>query len=375
MMNHVVRRGLEHASTRDFIKRAIQEGPHVEMPGWGIFILVTSFLVILVFMSLVDYSLKDVVATLAMVETPSAAITVSAARSEEGSKDDKESLLETGPTITLVHQMPITSSIRGTLRHLVSLAGGWARVRGIRSLYIYNLFFSITTGVISSLFPKFPGSLVIVAAASGAATANFHAAWTHKVISMPTTLSMFQRIPARSEWKVLAPAAAVAAAMPYVSLYIMSGFAVLLGLDRINPERVQLYSGADFCWLLSRFAIMFVLALSCTLFICLPAMVTQIRVEASILPEEQDTIVPFDRTFNGKVVAKILGGTGSIGFMDAWRSFNWEARIRLIKVYVKAFFIITGMLVALGFIMFFEAWAIAGSALSKAVQQYQAQGN
>ena len=64
-----------------------------------------------------------------MIETPSAAITVSAAHTEEGSKSDKEALLETGPTITLVHQKPITSSIRGTFRHLVSLAGGWSRVR------------------------------------------------------------------------------------------------------------------------------------------------------------------------------------------------------------------------------------------------------
>jgi len=371
MMNTVVRRGLEHPNTINLIKRAANEGPNVELPGWGIFILVTSFIVIFVFLSLVDYSLKDVVATLAMVETPSAAITVSAAQTEQGTKQDKEGLLETGPTITLVHQKPITSSIRGTLRHLVSIAGGWARVRGLRSLYIYNFCFSIANIIISKVLPRFPGSLVIVAAASGALTANIHAAWTHKVIAMPNNTRIFARIPARSEWKVLAPAAAVAAAMPYISLYIGQGFAVLFGLHRLNQENIQTFSGAQYAWLITRFVLMFIIALSCTLFICLPAMVTQVRVEASILPEEQDTIVPFDRTFKGKVVAKILGGTGSIGFLDAWRSFNWEARIRLIKVYIKAFFITTGMLIALAFVLLFETWAIMGPAFGKAVQNAQ----
>jgi hypothetical protein len=225
--------------------------------------------------------------------------------------------------------------------------------------------------IISNILPRLPGSLVIVAAASGALTANIHAAWTHKVIAMPNDTRIFARIPARSEWKLLAPAAAVAAAMPYVSIYIGQGFAVLLGLDRLNQENIQTFSGAQYAWLMARFVLMFIIALSCTLFICLPAMVTQIRVEASILPEDQDTIVPFDRTFNGKVVAKILGGTGSIGFLDAWRSFNWEARIRLIKVYIKAFFIVTGLLITLVFVMFFETWAIMGPAFGKAVQNAQ----
>jgi hypothetical protein len=304
-----------------------------------------------------------------MVETPSAAITVSAAHTEEGSKSDKEGLLETGPTMTLVHQKPITSSIRGTFRHLVSLAGGWSRVRGFRSFYIYNIFFGITHGLISNILPRFPGSPVIVASATGALLANLHASWTHKVIAMPTSVGFFKRIPARSEWKVLAPAAAAQTAMPYISIYIIQGFAILMGLDQLNQVNVGEYSGSQWTCLVVKLITMFVIVFACTIFICLPAMVTLIRVEASILPEEQDTIVPFDRTFNGKVVAKILGGTGSIGFMDAWRSFNWEARVRLIKVYVKAFFIVSAMLVVIVHALALEAWLVMGPALSKGLAQ------
>jgi hypothetical protein len=304
-----------------------------------------------------------------MVETPSAAITVSAAHTEQGSKSDKEALLETGPTITLVHQKPITSSIRGTFRHLVSLAGGWSRVRGFRSFYIYNLFFGLTHGLMTNILPQFPGSPIIAATATGALLANLHASWTHKVIAMPTSVGFFKRIPARSEWKVLAPAAAAQTAMPYISLYIIQGFAVLMGLNQMTQVNVGEYNGAQWACLIVKFITMFVIVFACTIFICLPAMVTQIRVEASLLPEEQDTIVPFDRTFNGKVVAKILGGTGSIGFLDAWRSFNWEARVRLIKVYIKAFFIVSGMLVVVAHALALEAWLIMGPSLGKALAQ------
>lgn len=57
MIDHVVRRGLEHASTLDFIKRAANEGPKAEIPGWGISLLVTTIFVITVFLCLVSCTL------------------------------------------------------------------------------------------------------------------------------------------------------------------------------------------------------------------------------------------------------------------------------------------------------------------------------
>ena len=56
-----------------------------------------------------------------------------------------------------------------------------------------------------------------------------------------------------------------------------------------------------------------------------------------MLPEEDESIVPFDRTFAGKVVPEIVGGTGSIGMLDAWKTFDIPSRIRLIKLYAKVF--------------------------------------
>jgi hypothetical protein len=255
-----------------------------------------------------------------MVETPSAAITISTP-DEPASKDEKEGLLETAPTMTLVHQKPLTSSIRGTVKHLVSQGGRLARYRGYGFHAVWALAFTFAGNVFETVIPHFvPFRLVIVSALAGALTANFHAAWTHKVVSMPSTTGFWARVPARSHWKVLAFPAAVCAAMPYVSLYVAKGAVMLLRLDRIDREDVRDFNGAEWTSLIARFVAVVVIAVSCTLFLCLPAIVTMVRVEASILPEDEDTIVPFDaqgrwwhwsRQLPGRVEELQLGGAPS----------------------------------------------------------------
>jgi hypothetical protein len=296
--------------------------------------------------------LNEVITTLCMVESPVAAITVSPSTQEPADKEEKEGLLETGPTITLVNQKPITSSIRGTIKHL----------------------FGLCSTFLSAALPHVPGQAVIVAAISGATVANVHAAWTHKIVSTPNDKKFLARLPSKSDWKTLALPAAIQAAMPYISLYLMCGVAMLMGLTNLDNENVAEYTGAQIACLVLRMLVVFVFAITCTLFLCLPAEVTLIRIEASILPEDQDTIVPFDRTFGGKVVSQMLGGTGKIGFLDAWRSFNWEARRRLIKLVLKVFFIVVGMMFVIMHVLLAEAFVVLGPALGKLLSQAKAEG-
>jgi hypothetical protein len=317
--------------------------------------------------------LNEVITTLCMVESPMAAITVSPSTHEPSDKgDEKETLLETGPTITLVNQKPITSSIRGTLRHLVANAGRFARFRGFQIHVLYHLLAGVVATFFSGALSMLPGQAVIGAALTGAALANIHAAWTHKVVGMPTEKTFWQRIPAKSHWKTLAVPAAIEAVMPYISLYLVAGVAMLLRLHKLEQENIT--TGAQWVGLVARFVTLFIFAITCTLFLCLPAVVTLIRIEASILPEDQDTIVPFDRTFGGKVVSKMMGGTGVVGFLDAWRSFNWEARRRLIKLFVKTLFIMTGIMLVVVHVLLFETVAIMGPTVGKYMAQMKHDG-
>jgi hypothetical protein len=315
--------------------------------------------------------INQVITTLCMVESPVAAITVSPSTHEVADKEEKEGLLETGPTITLVNQKPITSSIRGTIKHLVAHAGRFARFRGYRIHVLHGILFSLVSIFFSAALPLFPGQGLIVAAISGAAVANVHAAWTHKVVSTPTEKKFLARVPSKASWKTLALPAAINAAMPTLSLYLTIGVAMLMGLHKLDAQKVAESSGKGLACLAIRVLVTFVFAITCTLFLCLPAAVTLVRIEASILPEDEDTIVPFDRTFGGKVVSQMSGGSGKISFLNAWRSFNWEARRRLIKLAVKGFFIIMGMMFVVSHVIVAEVFVIMGPQMGKIMAEMQ----
>ncbi|KAF2036530.1 hypothetical protein EK21DRAFT_52132 [Setomelanomma holmii] len=374
MFTDLARRGLSHPNAVAYVKRAIagqNETPEgVEIPVWGGVLLYVTFMVGIVGVSLLSYMLNEVITTLCMVESPIAAITVSPSTHEPADKAEKETLLETGPTITLVSQKPITSSIRGTIKHLIAHAGRWARFRGYKIHVLHSILFSLVSTFFSAALPHIPGQIIFVAGLSGAAVANIHATWTHKVVSMSTDKSFCARLVPKSQWKTLALPAAIDAAMPYISLYLTCGVAMLMGLHKLDQENIAAYSSAQIACLAVRMLVTFVFMIACTLFLCLPAIVTLVRIEASILPEDQDTIVPFDRTFGGKIVSQMHGGSGKVGFLDAWRSFNWEARRRLIKLFVKVFFILFALVFVIMHVLIGEAMLVFGAdGLGKALRQ------
>lgn len=376
MLVELARRAVSHPHTATFVKRAVTiqhgEDNKVEVPTWGVVVVYLTFLVGVVGFSLLSYMLNHVIVSLCMVESPTAAITVTPSTHEPSVKEgEKETLLETGPTIELVSQKPITSSIRATVRHLVDNGGRLARFRGYRIYIFYHFLSSLVFTFFTGAFNFLPGQAILSAAITGALLARVHAAWTHKVVGMPTEQSFWKRIPNKSHWKTLALPAAIASAMPHISMYLTIGVVKLLGFTEKwdSSKQWEPVSCAEKIGNVARVLGVVIFAISCSLFLCLPAMVTLARVEASILPEDQDAIVPFDRTFGGKVVSKMMGGSGVVGFLDAWRSFNWEARRRLIKLFVKSFFILAGLLIVIAHVVAFEIFAIMGSQVGHLMAQ------
>jgi hypothetical protein len=97
-----------------------------------------------------------------------------------------------------------------------------------------------------------------------------------------------------------------------------------------------------------------------------PATMVFTRIAASMLPEEDETIVPFDRTFGGKVTPEILVG-GRVGILDAWNSFDWSSRIRYLKVIGKSLLINTAVGTVFGLILLGEVRLVLGDGFNKAV--------
>ena len=105
------------------------------------------------------------------------------------------------------------------------------------------------------------------------------------------------------------------------------------------------------------------LMLALFLLIQIPASVTLVRVAASMLPEEDETIVPFDRTFGGKTTPAIIGGQGKIGLVEAWRSFPWSSRMRLVKLMIKVALIVMACWILFTIVLVAEAHIMFGDRL------------
>jgi hypothetical protein len=120
-----------------------------------------------------------------------------------------------------------------------------------------------------------------------------------------------------------------------------------------------------------------VLFLSFALFILLeiPATVTAVRVAASMLPEEYETIVPFDRSFGGKVTPAIVGGSGKIGMLEAWKTFTWPSRIRLLKLVVKVFAIILTVWLLFCMVLVVEGHLLFGDKLAEIIKAVGGKGH
>lgn len=235
---------------------------------------------------------------------------------------------------TMVKGKPITSKIRTTIRYLVERAGWLSRWRGLSVFVVYAIAHSLTKSVLA--FPlmivSFGQPLIAHSLASliaSVALVPVSTTWVHIVISEPSPKRWWQRIPPMSTWKHVWVATVIVDVVTRLSFLIPLGCATLLGL--LNQDATSQHPAL----FLFKLAICGALGLITLVSLVVPSIVVLVRMQASLLPEEHESIVPFDRTYGGKVVPQILGGTGAISFTDAWKTFGMAARWRIVKLFFK----------------------------------------
>ena len=308
-----------------------------------------------------------------MIETP----TATAFKLEATESADTDDLLsgdKKGPAeedeLFLVKQKPITAKIRTTIKHLRAQAGRWSRFRGLGLAVVYNFVAGLLLNLLSGILPIQPLWAIFVPVV----LCRLHMTWTHIVISAPSSARWFQRIPsAKSMRNVLLPAA-VRAFTNQLALYLPGSLFLAFNLDRYtqDPSSWNSADNATLKLVLAKYLMVFAVWAAISLFIVFPADVTLKRVEASMLPEENESIVPFDRTFGGKVTPALVGGTGAVSMLDAWKTFDWAARIRLLKLYVKVFIIQVTVAILFTSTIMAEMRLAMGDDFQKAVKQAHA---
>ena len=258
------------------------------------------------------------------------------------------------PELLIVKSKPITATIRSTIRHLRAQAGRWSRFRGIVPAMVHHtlqiFLFALFSGVYSSLIIS-----TLAYVATSVILGGLNMAWTHIVISAPSRKRWWQRIPSVDRVKVIVIPTAVCAIAEQLYYHAPRQLCKAFGIMSYMNDPGHLLEGApqkiQKAVLLKGFLVVLV-AIITGVFIVIPATITLRRVQASMLPDEDEAIVPFDRTFNGKVQPVVAGGSGAVSMLDAWKTFDWFARIRFLKLQAKlmALFFATSFMFAFVFL-------------------------
>ena len=303
----------------------------------------------------IRYTFGQLIATLAIIESPEASFeplpTIDPDSDEAAPEVDGEPV-DSEPVAG--RPTAITSSFRRSLELLKSKGGPPARFRGF-NIFVARIILSLMLSVFFGMLP-FTVNVIL----TNVALANFDLAWTHIVISDPSPKPWYRRIPGLSAFKKVATPSAIVAVVVAVQI----NFSLPVLLVQIYRLYKRIFNGtapiqsAPAVSLQSIFIVVLTLVLTTVLMI--PATVVLTRVQASLLDDAEETIVPFDRSFGGKFVPEITGGPGVVGMLDAWKTFGWPARIRLLIIYLKAALLEIVVILIFAAVLAIELFAIAG---------------
>lgn len=300
----------------------------------------------------IDYVLFDVIPILAMVETPVPG----------GAGSEKHGLLDNGnespkgsdkSTTSSPKDYYVTSGIRSTYHHLQAEAGDLSIFRGIGPSLI-------ATTIISILVPIFTLALRTPVESLHAsqylpqislATAimlipQIDAAWIHILISKPRQKFWFRRLPLTffSILKYLW--------IPIIAMCIVYDFAdwvptlwetQLVDEAHLGAKgKIQLHHGpaipitfSHVFWPLSKILLTSFVAPILKAVLATPVEAVVRRMQASLLPDEDEPIVSMDRSFNGGPSSGILARSEPLDLKSACRSINKPTYLRLVKLNLK----------------------------------------
>ena len=246
----------------------------------------------------------------------------------------------------LVTSTPVTASLRTTLQHLRSIGGFRSRYRGFWMFFFYSLLLQQFT----MLFASFSGFIIggIIAAAFMAVP---RMTWVHIAISSPSPKPWYRRFPSKADFgtavkKVTGLTVMVAIAEVGGAAVFMALMPQMKGMQEPDMNKHHQPSGDDekdelrlrVCMMQTAIAGLAWLAWSA--FFTVPLTACLAKIQTSLLPEDEDTVVNVERTED-------------MTLADAWRSFDWNARVRVYKAYAKFVAIQTGIIFAFGIGIYF----------------------
>ncbi|KAK9385255.1 hypothetical protein V1515DRAFT_574891 [Lipomyces mesembrius] len=343
------------------------EDHQIDIPKGPAFAFVSTIILCLIASTLVQY-VATVILTLAAVEDPHEGYSPLSNESSqhlilENDDDAGEAQLEANDSgrnrVYSGKDLFVTSSIRRTLAYLRHEAGPWGPFRGMSAYIVMSIVSGLyTTFVVSlwgSIFQLFLYLIFFLC------LAPLSLVLTHIIITVPTQRTWFGRL--RSTPFSLSKLTLPAIGTEYIVRQMTYIFPNLL----IGAALPYLAHSSGWTKVFGTFVFVFgiVLFLLLFVFLSLPATVIRIRVQAALLPEEEEPIIPFYSKAFGTVTTM---RDAMFSLVNTLKTFNYSDSMRLFKLILKFYVIALAMSTVFVFLFTLELlWMVKES---PAIGQY-----
>ncbi|KAI0909657.1 hypothetical protein F4823DRAFT_593829 [Ustulina deusta] len=207
---------------------------------------------------------------------------------------------------------PLASSLKD-LHHLVKRTDRfWLRRRGLFVFVVYNVATAVIPAGLGTVFSA-PSPVLRIVAALLAVQLN--TVWVHVIITTPKAKLFWKRIlDFRTVFKAAAPATMLYCAATEFAYFV--SWRVLQLPD--EPLAIPGIAQVQLPGPLWKAVVCLGVYLSIQAFVCAPTLVALTRIQASLLPEDEETVVSVDRTFGVKESDRKDG----LSVVQAWSSFS-----------------------------------------------------
>jgi hypothetical protein len=316
--------------------------------------------------------------TLTVVESaPSVALSLDPSRDPlTGTPEDEES----HNSIIASRKTRVTSGVRSTFRHLRAEGGFYAPVRGIVSTFYLAIIFIVVMGFSSTITGLIVGDNMGMLAGSAiacVATAKWNMALVQLRIASPESNKNPENknIFKRGKHLVFAIVKPTIAALTFIQLYqevfkiIMMAFVPKKGDEAFDkPYTVHFKEdgshdieyGKVSAWFYVVATIFYVGYVG----IVLPCKAVLVRMQASGMAPEDDTIIAVDKTFGVEAAGE---RERTLTFMEAVKTFSREDIRSIVIMGVKLIGLETIQLLVYALIVYISLMSVAGKTISNII--------
>ncbi|OBT72783.1 hypothetical protein VF21_08649 [Pseudogymnoascus sp. 05NY08] len=347
--SHIVRRGMDIHQAHQSSGGHRKHGDKSLLTPLAIATLAFTSIIFFFTIMMASYTYGHLIPTLAMVETPTALLIETSTTEEKEDSMDKEPLLEQCE-VTLIQQTPITASIRTTLKHLRETGGFFGRYRGL-SMFVVYIFLCSQFSIVFSFLPSGLGDILTMVILS-----TIRMGWTHAIVSAPSPLPWFRRLPSIKTFKKIAPITALVAVSEELSILLPYLLAGALGLFESMDRQASGETIEDPEACLVKIFLVAATFFSYVILVVVPTTMVMSRMHASMIEENVDTIVSVHRE--------------PLSIKEAWKSVDWNARVHVYKAYLKGFAIQMSIMILFSAVVYVQLVMFLGPKFPEVITQY-----